>query len=50
MWYRTTEVIWAAVEEAFTHMTPDYLRKTSARTEFNCAMKMKGLHTNVLNS
>jgi hypothetical protein len=32
MWYRTEEVLRAAVEEAFTHVTPDYLRKTPART------------------
>jgi hypothetical protein len=25
MWHRTTEVLWTAVEEAFTHVTPDYL-------------------------
>jgi hypothetical protein len=31
-WYHTTEVLLAAVEEAFTHLTPDYLCKTSART------------------
>jgi hypothetical protein len=32
MRYRTTEVLRAAVEEAFTHVTTDYLRKTCART------------------
>jgi hypothetical protein len=32
MRYCTTEVLQAAVEEAFTHVTPDYLCKTSART------------------
>jgi hypothetical protein len=32
MWYSTTEVLWAAVEDAFSHVTPDYLRKTSSRT------------------
>jgi hypothetical protein len=36
----------AAVEEAFTHVTTDYLRKASARmpehgTEFNCATTVK---------
>jgi hypothetical protein len=43
MWYRTTEVLWTAVEEAFTHVTPDYLRKhlPEHRAEFNCAMAMK---------
>jgi hypothetical protein len=32
MRYRTTEVVRAAVEEAFTHVPPDYLRRTSGRT------------------
>jgi hypothetical protein len=35
MWYHRTEVLWAAVEEAFTHMTPDYLPEHG--TEFNYA-------------
>jgi hypothetical protein len=40
MWYCTTEVLCAAVEEAFTHVTPDYLCKhlPEHRAEFNCAM------------
>jgi hypothetical protein len=32
MRYRTIEVLRAAVEEAFTHLTPDYLGITSARS------------------
>jgi hypothetical protein len=51
MWYRTTEVSRTAVEEAFTHMTPDYLCKTSARTR--CRIQLcydnERLHTDVLN-
>jgi hypothetical protein len=39
MWYRTTEVLQTAVEEAFTHVTPDYLPEHGA--EFNSAMTMK---------
>jgi hypothetical protein len=39
MWYCTTEVLWAAVEEAFTHVTPDYLAEHGA--EFNCVTTMK---------
>jgi hypothetical protein len=39
MRYHTTEVLWAAVEEAFTHVTPDYLPEHG--TEFNYAMTMK---------
>jgi hypothetical protein len=39
MRYRTTEVLWAAVEEAFTHVILDYLPEHG--TEFNCAMTMK---------
>jgi hypothetical protein len=52
MQYCTTEVLWAAVEEAFTHVTPDYLRKTSARTwhRFQLCYDNEGLHTDVLNS
>jgi hypothetical protein len=37
--YRTTEVLWTAVEEAFTHVTPDYLPEHGA--EFNPAATMK---------
>jgi hypothetical protein len=52
MRYRTTEVLRAAVEEAFTHVTPDYLCKTPARIW--CIIQLcydnEGLHTNVLNS
>jgi hypothetical protein len=52
MRYRTTEVLWAAVEEAFTHVTPDYLRKTSARIwrRIQLCYNNEGLHTDVLNS
>jgi hypothetical protein len=52
MRYRTTEVLWAAVEEAFTHVTPDYLHKTSARTcrRIQLCYDNEGLHTDVLNS
>jgi hypothetical protein len=52
MQYRTTKVLRAGVEEAFTHMTPDYLRKTSARTwcRFQLCYDNEGLHTDVLNS
>jgi hypothetical protein len=52
MRYRTTEVLWAAVEEAFTNVTPDYLRKTSARTwhRIQLCYNCEGLHTDVLNS
>jgi hypothetical protein len=39
MRYRTTEVVLTAVEEAFTHLTPDYLPEHGA--EFNCATTMK---------
>jgi hypothetical protein len=50
--YCTTEVLWAAVEEAFTHVAPDYLRKTSARTwrRIQLCYDNEGLHTDVLNS
>jgi hypothetical protein len=43
MRYHTREVLRAAVEEAFTHVTPDYLRKTSIEhgAEFICATTMK---------
>jgi hypothetical protein len=37
--YGTTEVLQAAVEEAFTHVSPDYLPEHGA--EFNCATTMK---------
>jgi hypothetical protein len=52
MWYRTTEVFRAAVEEAFTHVTPDYLRKTSIRTwhRIQLCYDNEGFHTHVLNS
>jgi hypothetical protein len=52
MQYRTTEVLRAAVEEAFTHMTTDYLHKTSARTwrRIQLCYDKEGLHTDVLNS
>jgi hypothetical protein len=52
MRYHTTEVLWAAVEEAFTHVTQDYLCKTSARTwcRIELCYDSKGLHTDVLNS
>jgi hypothetical protein len=52
MQYRTTEVLRAAVKEAFTHVTPDYLRKTSARTwrRIQLCYDNEGLHTDVLNS
>jgi hypothetical protein len=48
MRYRITE----AVEEAFTHVTPDYLRITSARTwrRIQLSYDNEGLHTDVLNS
>jgi hypothetical protein len=52
MRYRTTEVIWAAVEEAFAYVTPDYVRKTSARTwrRIQLCYDNEGLYTDVLNS
>jgi hypothetical protein len=52
MWYSATEVLRAAVEEIFTHMTLDYLCKTSARTwcRIQLCYDNEGLHTNVLNS
>jgi hypothetical protein len=52
MQYHTTEVLWAAVEEAFPHVTLDYLRKTSARTwrRIQLCYDNEGLHTDVLNS
>jgi hypothetical protein len=39
MRYRTTEVLRAAVKEAFTHVTPDYLSEHGPK--FNCATTMK---------
>jgi hypothetical protein len=52
MWYRTTEVLRAAVKESFTHVTPDYLHKPSARTwrRIQLCYDNEGLHTDVLNS
>jgi hypothetical protein len=52
MRYCPTEVLRAAVEEAFSHMTPDYLCKTSARTwrRIQLFYDNEGLHTDVLNS
>jgi hypothetical protein len=52
MRYHTTELFRAAVEEAFTRVTPDYLRKTSARTwhRIQLCYDNEGLHTDVLNS
>jgi hypothetical protein len=52
MRYGITEVLRAAVKEAFTHMTPDYLRKTSAGTwrRIQLCYDNEGLHSNVLNS
>jgi hypothetical protein len=52
MQYRTTEVLRAAVEEAFTHVTPDYLHKTSARIwrRIQLCYDNEGLYTDVLNS
>jgi hypothetical protein len=39
IWYHTKEVLWTAVAEAFTHVTPDYLPEHGA--EFNSATTMK---------
>jgi hypothetical protein len=39
MRYCTREMLRAAVEEAFTHVSPDYLQEHGA--EFNCATTMK---------
>jgi hypothetical protein len=52
MWHRTTEVLRASVEEAFTYVTLDYLCKTSARTwhRIQLCYDNEGLHTDVLNS
>jgi hypothetical protein len=52
MWYHTTEVLWAIVEEAFTHMTSDYLCKTSARTwrRIQLCHDNEGVHTDDFNS
>jgi hypothetical protein len=52
MRYCTTEVLQAAVEEAYTHATPDYLCKTSAKTwhRIQLCYDNDGLHTDVLNS
>jgi hypothetical protein len=52
MQYRAREVLRPAVEETFTHVNPDYLRKTSARTwgKIQLCYDNKGLHTDVLNS
>jgi hypothetical protein len=52
MQYRITEVLRAAVGEAFTHVTPDYLRKTSARTwrRIQLCYDNEDLRTDVLNS
>jgi hypothetical protein len=52
MRYRATEVLQAAVEEAFTHVTLDYLRKTFARTwrRIQLCYDNEGFHTDVLNS
>jgi hypothetical protein len=52
MQYCTREVLQAAVEEAFTHVTTDYLCKTSARTwhRIQQCYDNESLHTDVLNS
>jgi hypothetical protein len=52
MQYHTTEVLQAAIKEAFTQMTTDYLRKTSVRTwhRIQLCYDNEGLHANVLNS
>jgi hypothetical protein len=52
MRYRTTEVLRVAIKEAFTHVTLDYLRKTSARTwrRIQLCYDNEGLHSDVLNS
>jgi hypothetical protein len=52
MQYHTTEVLRAAVEEAFTRVTQDYLHKISARTwrRIQLCCDSEGLRTNVLNS
>jgi hypothetical protein len=48
MRYRTTEVLQAAVKEAFTHVILDYLPEHGA--EFKLCYDNEGLHTDVLNS
>jgi hypothetical protein len=52
MWYITREVLRTAVKETFTHVNPDYLCKTSARTwrKIQLCYNSEGLHTEVLNS
>ena len=50
--YHTTQELRAAVEYAFTLVTPEYLRKTSARTwrRIQMSYDLDGVHTDVLDS
>ena len=50
--YHTTQELRAAVEYAFTLVTPEYLRKTSARKWHRIQMcyDMDGVHTDVFDS